>query len=160
MIITYGGRDQKGNPLNDCWGLRKHRNNTWDWVLAPYDEGYEPQKRYQHTATFFYNFLIIIGGRNSPEIKQIPIEIYDTKTSKWISAAAFNKFRHATWIVDHFIYTHGGFQLNNLSVAQNDIIKIDLSKLFSSNETLKDKFEELEKLINIEKEKKNRVQKM
>ena len=156
MIITYGGRDQKGNALNDCWGLRKHRNNTWDWVLAPYDEGYEPQKRYQHTATFFYNFLIIIGGRNSPEVKQIPIEIYDTKTSKWISAAAFNKFRHATWIVDHFIYTHGGFQLNNLSVAQNDIIKIDLSKLFSSNETLKDKFEELEKLIILEKEKRKK----
>ena len=95
MIITFGGRDEKGNPLNDCWGLRKHRNDTWDWVLAPYEEGYEPQKRYQHTITFFYNFLIVIGGRNSLENKQMPIEIYDTQTSKWFGTASFNKFRHA-----------------------------------------------------------------
>ena len=152
MIITFGGRDEKGNPLNDCWGLRKHRNDTWDWVLAPYEEGYEPQKRYQHTITFFYNFLIVIGGRNSLENKQMPIEIYDTQTSKWFGTASFNKFRHATWIVDHFIYTHGGFQLSNNLVAQNDIIKIDLSRLFNSDESLKSQFAELQKII-IEKEK-------
>ena len=153
MIITFGGRDEKGNPLNDCWGLRKHRNNTWDWVLAPYEEGYEPQKRFQHTITFFYNFLIVLGGRNSPDNKSIAIEIYDTQTSKWVKAASFNKFRHATWIVDYFIYTHGGFQLTNNIVAQNDIIKIDLSKLFNSNETLKVKFEELVKVMEKDKEK-------
>ena len=152
MIITFGGRDEKGNPLNDCWGLRKHRNDTWDWVLAPYEEGYEPQKRYQHTITFFYNFLIVIGGRNSLENKQMPIEIYDTQTSKWFGTASFNKFRHATWIVDHFIYTHGGFQLSNNLVAQNDIIKIDLSRLFNSDESLKSQFAELQKIIT-EKEK-------
>ena len=152
MIITFGGRDEKGSPLNDCWGLRKHRNNTWDWVLAPYDEGYEPKKRYQHTNTFIYNFLIVLGGRsNSPENKQIPIEIYDTQTSKWVGAAPFSKFRHAAWIVDNFIYTQGGFQLQNNTIATKDIIKIDLSKLFHSNETLKSKFAELEKVIEQEK---------
>jgi len=153
MIITHGGRDEKGNPLNDCWGLRKHRNNTWDWVLAPYEDGYEPQKRFQHTITFFYNFLIVIGGRNNLDNKQIQIEIYDTETSKWVGAANFNKFRHTTWIVDHFIYTHGGFQLSNKLVAQNDIIKIDLSRLFNSNESLKTKYIELEKKIIEIKEK-------
>ena len=141
------------NPLTDCWGLRKHRDNTWDWVLAPYDEGYEPQKRFQHTITFFYNFLIIIGGRNSLDNKHMPIEIYDTETSKWVGTASFNKFRHASWIVDHFIFTHGGFQLSNNLVAQNDIIKIDLSKLFNSNDKLKTKFTELQKKILEEKEK-------
>ena len=159
MIITHGGRDEKGNPLNDCWGLRKHRNNTWDWVLAPYEDGYEPQKRYQHTITFFYNFLIVIGGRNNLENKQIQIEIYDTETSKWVGAANFNKFRHTTWIVDHFIYTHGGFQLSNKLVAQNDIIKIDLSRLFNSNESLKAKYIELEKKIIEIKEKEKEKEK-
>ena len=156
MIIIFGGRNEKGNPLNDCWGLRRHRDKTWDWVSAPYDENYEPQKRFQHTITFFYNFLIVIGGRNSPENKQIPIEIYDTQTSKWVSLAAFNKFRHATWIVEDSIYTHGGFQLNNTLVAQSDIIKIDLMRLFNSNEILKTKFEELKRCLAEEKEKKNR----
>ena len=160
MIITYGGRDEKGNPLNDCWGLRKHRNNTWDWVLAPYEDGYEPQKRYQHTITFFYNFLIVLGGRNSPENKHMPIEIYDTQTSKWVSTASFNKFRHAAWIVDNFIYTHGGFFLNNYIVAQNDIIKIDLSKLFNSNDNLKIKYAELQtKLLEIKEKEKEREKK-
>ena len=155
MIITYGGRDEKGNPLNDCWGLRKHRNNTWDWVLAPYEDGYEPHKRYQHTITFFYNFLIVLGGRNTSDTKQIPIEIYDTQTSKWVSSASFNKFRHTAWIIDNFVYTHGGFLLNNYLVAQNDIIKIDLSRLFNSNDNLKNKYAELQKKIleNKEKEK-------
>ena len=156
MIIVYGGRNDKGIPLNDCWGLRKHRNGTWDWVLAPYDEGYEPQKRFQHSITFFYNFLIVIGGRNNSENKQIPIEIYDTQTSKWVSVAFFNKFRHTTWIVDDSIYTHGGFQLNNTSVAQSDIIKIDLTKLFNSNDLLKTKFEELKNKLKEEKEKKQK----
>ena len=152
MIIVYGGRNDKGSPLNDCWGLRKHRNGTWDWVLAPYDDGYEPQKRFQHSITFFYNLLVVIGGRNNSDNKQIPIEIYDTQTSKWASVAFFNKFRHTAWIVDDSIYTHGGFQLNNTLVAQSDIIKIDLEKLFNSNEWLKIKFEELQKKIKEEKE--------
>ena len=153
MIIVFGGRNEKGSPLNDCWGLRKHRNGNWDWVLAPYDEGYEPQKRFQHTITFYYNFLIVIGGRNTADNKQIPIEIYDTQTSKWVGVAFFNKFRHATWIVDESIYTHGGFQLTNTLVAQSDIIKIDLLRLFNSNETLKVKFAKLQKTLEEIKEK-------
>ena len=156
MIIVYGGRNDKGSPLNDCWGLRKHRNGTWDWVLAPYEDGYEPQKRFQHTITFYYNFLIVIGGRNTPENKQIPIEIYDTQTSKWVSVAFFNKFRHTTWIVDESVYTHGGFQLNNTLVAQSDIIKIDLTKLFNSNDILKVKFAELQNILAEEKERKKK----
>ena len=156
MIIVFGGRNEKGIPLNDCWGLRKHRNGTWDWVLAPYDDGYEPQNRFQHTITFFYNFLIVIGGRNTSENKQIPIEIYDTQTSKWVNVAVFNKFRHATWIIDESIYTHGGFQLNNTLVAQSDIIKIDLAKLFNSNELLKAKLAELQKNLAEERERKKK----
>ena len=156
MIIVYGGRNDKGSPLNDCWGLRKHRNGTWDWVLAPYEDGYEPHKRFQHTVTFFYNFLIVIGGRNTPENKQIPIEIYDTQTSKWVNVAFFNKFRHTTWIVDESIYTHGGFQLNNTLVAQSDIIKIDLARLFNSNDVLRVKFAELQKTLAVERERKKK----
>ena len=116
----------------------------------------EPQNRFQHTITFFYNFLIVIGGRNTSENKQIPIEIYDTQTSKWVNVAVFNKFRHATWIIDESIYTHGGFQLNNTLVAQSDIIKIDLAKLFNSNELLKAKLAELQKNLAEERERKKK----
>jgi len=36
MMIIYGGRGTDSNALNDAWGLRKHRNGKWDWVIAPY----------------------------------------------------------------------------------------------------------------------------
>lgn len=153
MIILFGGRGEKNIPLNDCWGLRKHRSGIWDWVKAPYSKEYEPKKRFQHTITFYYNFLIVIGGRNDCDQKMIPIEIYDTESSEWESVAFFNKFRHTSWLVENSIYTHGGFELQNTNVAKNDIIKIDLVKLFNSNETLKRKFERL-----MEEEKKRKAQ--
>ena len=152
MIILFGGRGDKNAPLNDCWGLRRHRSGNWDWVKAPYTKEYEPKRRFQHTISFYYNFLIVIGGRNDIDMKMIPIEIYDTETSEWESVAFFNKFRHTSWLVDNSMYTHGGFELQNTVVAKNDIIKIDLVKLFSSNETLKRKFEKV-----MEEEKKRKL---
>ena len=151
MVILFGGRTDKNIPLNDCWGLRRHRNGTWDWVQAPY-QNYNPQKRFQHTICFYYNFLIVIGGRNDSDIKQIPIEIYDTESSQWENVAFFNKFRHTSWIIEDSVFTHGGFQLTDTLFAQNDIIKIDLVKLFNSNEKLKIKFDRL-----MEEEKKRRA---
>lgn len=35
----YGGRGKDGTALNDTWGIRKHRNGTWDWIKAPYKSG-------------------------------------------------------------------------------------------------------------------------
>jgi len=32
MIVIFGGRTQDQSALNDSWGLRRHRNKTWDWV--------------------------------------------------------------------------------------------------------------------------------
>jgi protein phosphatase len=32
MIMLYGGRGEHGIPLNDNWGLRRHRDGSWDWV--------------------------------------------------------------------------------------------------------------------------------
>ena len=55
------------------------------------------------------------------------------------------------------IYTHGGFQLNNTLVAQSDIIKIDLARLFNSNDKLKIKFAELQKSLAEEKERKKNL---
>lgn len=51
-MIIFGGRDGNENALNDTWGLRRHRNGQWDWVMAPYktkNEGDLPQKRYNVT---------------------------------------------------------------------------------------------------------------
>ena len=47
MIIVYGGRGEDNTALSDTWGLRMHRNKTWDWLKAPYTQNYQPLKRFQ-----------------------------------------------------------------------------------------------------------------
>ena len=32
LIVTFGGRGKDNLSLNDLWGLRRHRNDQWDWV--------------------------------------------------------------------------------------------------------------------------------
>lgn len=34
MMVIFGGRKKEGQVLNDMWGLRKHRDGKWDWVLS------------------------------------------------------------------------------------------------------------------------------
>jgi len=36
MMVIFGGRGADGHPLNDIWGLRKHKDGRLDWMRAPY----------------------------------------------------------------------------------------------------------------------------
>lgn len=47
MVVVFGGRSSDQNPLNDSWGLRKHRDGSWEWVKAPYKGTRVPSIRYQ-----------------------------------------------------------------------------------------------------------------
>ena len=51
MMIIFGGRDAAENALNDSWGLRRHRNGSWDWVIAPYKSD-PPKNRYNVKINF------------------------------------------------------------------------------------------------------------
>lgn len=42
MVLLFGGWDSKSKALNDLWGLRRHKNGLWDWILAPHKEGIPP----------------------------------------------------------------------------------------------------------------------
>lgn len=46
MMIVYGGRDNNDHALNDTWGLRRHRNGSWDWIKAPNNSETQPKERY------------------------------------------------------------------------------------------------------------------
>jgi protein phosphatase len=141
MIIVHGGRGENGGALNDTWGLRKHRNGTWDWVKAPYFSSYTPLKRFQHSMVFYNNFMIIIGGRSDNDLKSIPIEVYDTETSDWNELPSFNKFRHSSWIVNNFLFTHGGFDYSSPMYSKNDLVMIDVLKLLNTNQSISKKLE-------------------
>jgi len=151
MIIVHGGRGESGGALNDTWGLRKHRNGTWDWVKAPYFSGYTPIKRFQHTMVFYNNFMIIIGGRSDTDLKSIPIEVYDTEISDWNELPSFNKFRHSSWIVNNFLFTHGGFDYSSPMFSKNDLVMIDVLKLLNTNQTISKKLDKSNPTENIVK---------
>ena len=82
MMVIFGGRGADGHPLNDTWGLRKHRNNSLDWMKAPYrNANNKPAERYQHRTLFIGTLLLIIGGRSNNVGEAMPLDIYDTDTS-------------------------------------------------------------------------------
>jgi len=54
MMIIFGGRDGAENALNDSWGLRRHRNGSWDWVMAPNKSDVQPKPRYNVIFSFIY----------------------------------------------------------------------------------------------------------
>jgi diadenosine tetraphosphatase ApaH/serine/threonine PP2A family protein phosphatase len=127
MMVTYGGRKKDGLVLNDMWGLRRHRNGTWDWTKAPYKG--VPKDRLQHSSIFCGNFFINIGGRSSNDGDNLPIEVYDTETSEWHTFLNFKRFRHASFIVDCILYIHGGLEdekHNNPAKILNELNLMDV----------------------------------
>ena len=32
MIVIYGGRGENKTLYNELWGLRRHRDGSWEWV--------------------------------------------------------------------------------------------------------------------------------
>jgi protein phosphatase len=122
MMVIFGGRRKDGQVLNDMWGLRRHRNGSWDWTKAPYKG--TPKDRLQHASLFCGNFFINIGGRSSSDGDNLPIEVYDTETSEWHIFMNFKRFRHACFIIENFMYIHGGLEdekHNNPAKVLNEI---------------------------------------
>lgn len=59
MMIIFGGRDNNDLALNDTWGLRRHRNGTWSWTVAPYKNDHIPKNRYN---VYKYNKILASYG--------------------------------------------------------------------------------------------------
>jgi len=134
MMVIFGGRGSDQSPLNDTWGLRKHRDGRWDWVAAPYKVNTEaPLKRYQHGGTFVGSLLFIIGGRTAHTAESVGLEIYDTETSEWHKFPVARRFRHACWANGMVIYIYGGFEYDAPTLPTDSLIKLDLVQLFAKN---------------------------
>lgn len=134
MIVVFGGRSADQSPLNDAWGLRRHRNGNWDWVKAPYKS--KPRARYQHTTLFMGSVMLVIGGRTNNVGENLPLETYDTENSEWSAFNTAQRFRHGSWIDEDNVYIYGGFELNTPNVPTDALVKISLSDLFINNNWL------------------------
>ncbi len=131
MILIYGGRGEKSQPLKDTWGLRKHRDGSWEWISAPC-LGTTPKGRYQHTSIFFTNNMIILGGLGEPEKignESMSVEIYNCDTFEWTSHFYFNKFRHASFLIEKYAFTFGGCDYSNPLGSTDKIVMFDVQEL-------------------------------
>jgi len=131
MMVVFGGRTTDGSALADTWGFRRHRDGRWDWVKAPYKSvGLKPLGRYQHSTLFLNSLFVIIGGRTNNTNDQIPLDVYDTQASDWYRFGSFQRFRHASWITDQWLYLFGGFDQKNPNIPTDELIRINIVKVF------------------------------
>ncbi len=137
MIVVFGGRAADQNSLCDSYGLRKHRDGHWDWVLAPYKAGTEqPLKRYQHCTCFIGPLMFVIGGRTSHSAELRGIEVYDTETSEWHKFPDARRFRHAIWPSGTNIFIYGGFEHESPTVPTDSLVRLSVTELFAKDKVL------------------------
>jgi len=76
MMVVFGGRHVDQSALNDTWGLRRHRDDRWDWVKAPYKIASDsPIPRYQQTTLFMGSAMVVIGGRTNTVGEVVAMEV-------------------------------------------------------------------------------------
>lgn len=133
MVVIFGGRSgDRQRLLNDTWGIRKHRDGTWDWVKAPYNkDGYVPKPRFQHAGLFLGSMMFIVGGRSSEMGNNLNLDIFDTETSEWFTSSNIQRFRHISWIFQDNLYIQGGFEQSNPELPINEIYGLNLTEAFA-----------------------------
>jgi len=151
MIVIFGGRTQDQSALNDSWGLRRHRNKTWDWVRAPYRaDATPPMARYQHSALFLGSTMLVIGGRTNNVGETVPLEIYDCESSNWQRVQSVQRFRHACWLIDSTLYVHGGFEQDSPNIPTDTIATFNIGRFLTATGELKSSQQQQQQPYQIE----------
>ena len=144
MMVIFGGRSENQTPLQDAWGLRRHRDGHWDWICAPCKAKTNPPlKRYQHIGIFLGPLMFVVGGRTTHAKEQVGLEIYDTETSEWFKFKVARRFRHACWATTTDLSRYGGFEYDAPIFPTNTMIKIQLTKLLEKHPELSSKIANL-----------------
>ncbi len=143
MMIIFGGRDSNEKPLNDIWGLTRHRDGNWSWAKAEFKDDYEMKPRYNHSMVFYNGLMITLGGRgyhsnNGNNI--LPIEVFNTETNDGYEFPGIAMNRQTNFIYDKNIYLFGGFDSKNQQRPMGNLYRISLENLFERNMILKEIF--------------------
>ena len=91
-----------------------------------------PVGRYQHFALFMGSFMLVVGGRTNNLGENVPLEVYDCESSDRMRFLPVQRFRHSCWMIDTYLYVHGGFEQNSPNIPADNLIKIDTSKFFQN----------------------------
>jgi len=87
LMLLCGGRDARGTPLADAFGLSRHRDGRWWWAEAP---GAMPAGRYQHGAVFVEGRLHVVGGAvggGRMVDEEGSATVYDLDAGTWVTRA-------------------------------------------------------------------------
>lgn len=139
MIFVFGGRGADGMPCNDTWGLRRHRNGTWDWLQAPHRSSNKtPVGRYQHSSLCIGTLLVVLGGRtNSFSDSKIPLQVYDAETQDWYTFQGPQRFRHASFLSSNsLVYLFGGCEHEAPDTPSEYLVTLDMIKIVKGHDKL------------------------
>ncbi len=135
MLVIFGGRGADQSALSDSWGLRRHRDGSWDWVRAPSRPGIVPLGRYQHSAVFVGTVMLVAGGRTNQVSEVVPFEAYNTETAEWVNLPSLRRFRHACWLGDdRMLYLHGGFIQDAPNLPTNSVIRCNIQRIVKTKD--------------------------
>ena len=162
MMIIFGGRNSNEEPLNDIWGLIRHRNGTWSWEKAEIKNEYKMKPRYNHSMVFYNELMIIIGGKginlnNSNGSNFLPIEVFNTIHNEGYNFSGINMNRQTNFIYEKNIFLFGGFDSGNQIKPLGNLYQISIDELFKNNEALKNLFFNKNNIYNINNNKKPNV---
>ena len=162
MMIIFGGRNSNEEPLNDIWGLIRHRNGTWSWEKAEIKNEYKMKPRYNHSMVFYNELMIIIGGKginlnNSNGSNFLPIEVFNTINNEGYNFSGINMNRQTNFIYEKNIFLFGGFDSGNQIKPLGNLNQISIDELFKNNEALKNLFFNKNNIYNINNNKKPNV---
>ena len=157
MMIIFGGRDSKEKPLNDIWGLIRHRNGAWSWQKAEVKNDYQMNHRFNHSMVFYNEYMIILGGKgpHSNGNNPLPIEVFNTTNNEGYNFEGITMNRQTNFIYEKNIYLFGGFDSKNQQRPLGDLCQISIEKLFEKNEILKNVFGNKNVIYNINNKKNN-----
>jgi protein phosphatase len=154
LMLLCGGRDAKGTPLPDAYGLSRHRDGRWWWAEAP---GEMPMGRYQHGAVFVEGRLHVVGGAvgggrmvdeaNASVVYDLDVGVWATRSSTSNGEASHNgsaspaptepdanldlsrRCRHAVAALGPLVFVYGGLRGSSLLddlLVMDDSVGMDL----------------------------------
>lgn len=85
--------------------------------------------------------MFVLGGRTNNVGENVQLEVYETESSEWKKFNCLQRFRHSVWVMDHYIYMHGGFENETPNIPTNTIVKMDLPSVFKGSPILLQKLE-------------------
>ena len=134
MMIIFGGRDSNENPLNDIWGLTRHKNGIWEWNKAPIKNNAEMKSRFNHSMIFYDGLMIVLGGKTHHSGNgYLPIEIYNTESGDLFEFPGIYMNRQVNFLYENNIFLYGGFNSKNQNIPISTLLRVSLEKLFENS---------------------------